>query len=68
MTPLDRLPADEARVDVVANELSILIAMDNSRSRAWARRVVAALDRHDADRHIHDPRGNMTFDDETDPD
>lgn len=66
MTPLDHLPVDDARVDVVHNTLSILMAMDDSRSRAWARRVVEALDRHDADAHIHDQRGNMTFDDETD--
>lgn len=68
MTPLDHLPVDEQRVDVVHNTLSILMVMDDTRSRAWARKVVEELDRHDADRHIHDARGNMTFADETDDD
>ncbi len=62
VAPLDHLPVDEARVDVVEGVLAVVLLGDG-RTRGWATRVVQALDRYDADRHIHDGRGNMDWND-----
>ncbi len=58
------LPADEHRVELVTNVLAVAIP----NASQWARAVIEALDRHDADAYVHDTRFQITEDDETDPD
>lgn len=56
---------DERRVDVVDNVLAVAL-LGNEGRRSWARAVIVALDGYDADRHVHDQRGNIGWEDETD--
>ena len=61
-------PVDTRRVDLVESILIEILNTSDLRAHVWAKRIVEALDAHDAVAHVHDQRGQMTWADECDPD